>query len=311
MATLGLILIGCSAGLACAVPDVPDLKQVDLTVIHERPDGACTVRWTDPFRNAEREGPHQCDADREQILKTPDADTGFAWDTGFIVAEGSRKGDLTSLDQEYDDDAPFAVSDSLLLGGLFLTIVGVVGGNIRSLARMAGVNPEIVRRTRRLRDAAALVAKDHRLAVEAVREAWTQNPSPEAPEVLSALRVLVETGPQGRDVAVAARRLTARLDPLLADAAPAAGRRQMLAASPEERRRAEAVIAELRWVLNETETWGVAEHFAQTSVDLLRGQDIDPAGVSTRADFESRPAEYRSLLADTIGPGIPAAKPLI
>ncbi|MFE9885592.1 hypothetical protein [Streptomyces scopuliridis] len=158
VATLGLILIGCAVGLYWTAPD---LKQVDLTVVREQPDGACTVRWTDPFRGDEREGPYQCDADRDPILKAPDydPDTGFGWETGFVVAEGSHKGDLHSLGQDDDVDGRLAISDGMLVGGLFLTIIGVVGGNIRSLARMTGVNPEIVRRTRRLRDAAALVAQ--------------------------------------------------------------------------------------------------------------------------------------------------------
>ncbi|WP_328859336.1 hypothetical protein [Streptomyces sp. NBC_00306] len=276
----------------------PDVKQVDLTVVREQPDGTCTVRWTDPFRDAEREGPYRCTADRDPILKAPDPVTGFAWDTGFIVAEGSNKGDLYSLGQDDDVDEQLEASAGLLVAGVFLTIIGVVGGNIRTLFRMTGVNPEIVRRARRLRDAAVLVTFDHHSAVETVREAWTQTRSPEAPEVLSALRVLVETGPQGRKVVATARALTARLDPLLADAAPAAGRMQMLAASREERRRAEIAIGELRLTLSEPATRSVAEQFAQTSVDLLRGPDSDPAGLATRADFDSRPAEYRRVLAD-------------
>ncbi|MFE9885593.1 hypothetical protein [Streptomyces scopuliridis] len=147
--------------------------------------------------------------------------------------------------------------------------------------------------------------------MEAVREAWTQHRAPEAPEVLSSLRVLVETGLRGRKVATTAGALTARLDPLLADAAPAASRRKMLAASHEERRRAKVAVAELRRVLDEAETRGIAEQFSQTSVDLLRGPDNDPADLSTRADFESRPAEYRSILADIIGRDLPATEPLV
>ncbi len=297
VASLGLILIGCSVWLYWKA-DSPELRQADLTVVREQPDGSCTVRWTDPFRDAEREGPYRCNADRDPILKAPDPVTGFAWDTGHIVAEGSNKGDLYSLVQDDDVDEQLEASDGLVVGGVFLTIIGVVGGNIRTVTRMTGVNPAIVRRARQLRDAAVLVTVDHRLAVETVREAWTQTRSPEAPEVLSALRVLVETGPQGRKVVAAARALTARLDPLLADAAPAAGRMQMLAASREERRRAEVAIGELRLMLGEPATRSVAGQFAQTSVDLLRGPGSDPAGIATRADFDSRPAEYRSVLAD-------------
>ncbi|MBP0457492.1 hypothetical protein [Streptomyces montanisoli] len=306
--TLGLLLIGCSVWLYATVPEP---KQVDLTVISERPDGACTVRWFDPFAkdldHVEREARYQCDVGRDPILKAPnyDPETGYGWDTGFVVPEGPHKGEL-----EGDDNVEWrtTLSDDTLLGGVFLIILGAVGGNLRSLARMTGANPDIVRRARRLRDAAALVAQDHRLAMQAVREAWTPKRALEDPEVLSALRVLAETGPRGRKVAAAADALVDRLEPLLADAAPAAGRRQMLAAGREERHHAKFALAELRVVLDETETRGLAEQFAQTSVDLLRGADTDPNNLSTRVDFESRPVEYRSVLAAIVGRDLPGTE---
>ncbi|MEV5684391.1 hypothetical protein AB0L68_14550 [Streptomyces sp. NPDC052164] len=43
--------------------------------------------------------------------------------------------------------------------------------------------------------------------------------------------------------------------------------------------------------------------FGQASVDLLRGPDDGPAGLSAWVDFETRPAEYYGLLADIVGPG--------
>lgn len=308
VASLGLILIGGSLGLFLTAPDPPDTKQIDLTVIHEQPSGACTVRWTDTF-GKDHQGPYTCDAERSSILKAPSYDpaTGYGWDTGFVITEGPHKGDLDTT--EIDDEANWQLelSDDLLIGGVLLTIVGVVGGNIRSLARMTGVNPGIVRRAGRLREAAALVAQDHRLALESVRAAWTSYGSLTAPEVLAPLRVLVDAGPRAAKVAQVGGDLTARLDPLLAAAAPAAGRRQMLGAGAEDRRRALAAVGALRVILDEAEARDLAPQFAQASVDLLRGPDTDAAGLSTRVDFESRPAEYRSVLAGIVDLSLPAA----
>ncbi|MFG1807342.1 hypothetical protein [Streptomyces sp. NPDC049040] len=300
VATLGLVLIGCSVGLYAASSD-PDIRQIDLTVIHEAPSGACTVRWTDPFDGHQHQGPYTCHADRVQILKGSSYDpvTGHGWDTGWIVASGSHKGDLYSLDQSAD--GRLTTADKLLLAGLLATIVGAVGGNIRALARMTGVNPAIVGRARRLRDAAALVAEDHRRALEAVRDAWTPQVALTDPELLAALRVLVEAGVHGRKVATTGADLANRLDALLTDAAPAAGRRQMLAAGREDRLRALAAVSELRWALAEAECRNLAEQFAQTSVDLLRGPDNAPSALTATVDYESRPADYARALTEVVG----------
>ncbi|MFI1759433.1 hypothetical protein [Streptomyces sp. NPDC020571] len=170
---VGVLLIGCSAGLYKAT-DYPELKQVDLTVLREEPDGTCTVRWTDPFDLVERTGPYQCDPERDPVLKAPDYEPGtdLGWETGFVLAEGPDKGALHSLDEDDDIGESLDVADELLLVGLLLTVVGLFGGNIRSLARLSGMNPAVVRRAEQLRETAVRTAQDHARAVEAVRRAW-------------------------------------------------------------------------------------------------------------------------------------------
>ncbi|MFI1467123.1 hypothetical protein [Streptomyces wuyuanensis] len=172
---LGLALIGCSLALFMIAPGFPELRQVDLTVLEEAPDGTCTVRWTDPYGDGEREAPYRCDAGRDPILKAPayDPDSDLGWDTGFVIADGPGRGELYSL----EDDAPASdrqtrLSDATLAGGLLLTVVGLVGGNIRALYRLGGARPDVVRRATLLRDAAESVAHDHERAVDAVRSAW-------------------------------------------------------------------------------------------------------------------------------------------
>ncbi|NED12921.1 helix-hairpin-helix domain-containing protein [Streptomyces sp. SID9124] len=172
---LGLLLITGSAIVYAAAPEMPELRQVDLTVLTEKRDGACTVRWRDPFEHRSREGAYQCDTDRDPMLKAPDYDpeTGHGYDSGWIVAEGSDKGGLYVLGQ--DDqvlDERLALSDKLILFGLPLVTVALVGGNIRAAARLGGVRPGVVDRARRLAASAARVEEDRARAVEAVREAW-------------------------------------------------------------------------------------------------------------------------------------------
>jgi hypothetical protein len=64
-------------------------------------------------------------------------------------------------------------------------------------------------------------------------------------------------------------------------------------------------VAELRTLLDRAEEEDIAEQFAQASVDLLRGPDGDPAGLSAWADFTTRPAEYYGLLTEIAGPTSP------
>ncbi|MFF8569649.1 hypothetical protein ACF06L_00345 [Streptomyces sp. NPDC015408] len=386
--TLGLVLIGCSVGVYLTTPDYPEREQVDLTVLSEAPDGTCTVRWTDPFELVEHTGPYQCDPYRPATFKAPNYEPGtdLGWDVGYVFAEDAQKGELYSLDEDEDIEASIALSDQLLGIGLLPTIIGLIGGNIRSLARLIGVRPAVVRRGERLRERAVQVAQDHARAEEAVRTAWAplheelvekrldripvaglrgatktrlpvrllerngihsvrdvldagawelahvgglgrqeaekvwaaarllservsrdttvrldaDRPDDRTAALLNALQVLVEAGPQARSVAHTADWLAGELHRALAGAAPAAGWGKMLGAGRAERRYVPMAVAELRRLLAEAERDGVAERFAQASVDLLRGADGDPAGLSARVDFGTRPADYYGALAQVV-----------
>lgn len=384
----GLTLIASSLGVYAAAPEYPETQQIDLTVLDEKPDGQCTVRWTDPFEHRQREAPYLCDAERDPILKAPhyDTDSGHGWESGFVIVEGAGKGELYSLEQGDEIGERIGLSDALVTVGLLLTIVALVGGNVDAMNRGRGADPKVVRAVTRLREAAALVAQDHGRAVEAVRTAWAPlhrelvdgelsripvarlprtagvrarakdlekggvrtvrdvldagvwrlaqipgvgrpaagqivaaarriadevheaaavridagRPEPRTTALVVALRVLVEAGPTVRHAAEAGRELTARLDPVLAAAAPASGWKQMLRAGREERQEARDAVAELRVLLAEAEQVGMARQFAQASVDLLRGPDSGPDGLSAWVDFETRPREYYRLLAQTM-----------
>lgn len=405
---LGLLLVTVSFGVWWATPGFPELKQVDLTVLREEPDGTCEVRWSDPFASGTREGSYLCDPERDPVLKAPAyrPGTDLGWDTGFVVAEGPDRGELYSLEQD-DGSRATVVSDVLVTAGVLLTLVGAMGGTVRSATRTSGVRAGVLHRTERgvlrraerLREAAEQVSGDHERAVRAVRDAWEPlhreavrerlgrmpavpsrwaaglrrlpagawersglrsvrdvldagawgvahsaqvgrrtaekvwnaarrtadevdadtavrlDPDPLDPgtaALLNALRVLVEAGPEARDAAREGARLAGELDRLLAEAAPAAGRRQLLDAAPEVRRRAPEAVAELRGLLDAAGRARTAERFAQASVDLLRGADGDPAALAARVGFASRPAAYYGLLAELVGsaPPAPAAPPV-
>ncbi|MGW2562053.1 hypothetical protein ACWCXB_22925 [Streptomyces sp. NPDC001514] len=88
--------------------------QIDLTVLSEKPDGRCVVRWTDPFDGRERTGPYRCDPDREPELHDRE--------TGFVVSYGPWKGDLYNA--EWEGTAADDVNAAVGLSGLALLAVG-------------------------------------------------------------------------------------------------------------------------------------------------------------------------------------------
>ncbi|MFC8243627.1 hypothetical protein [Streptomyces chartreusis] len=118
------------------------------------------------------------------------------------------------------------------------------------------------------------------------------------------LWVLREAGPQAREAAALGEKLADRLHGLLDHAAPAAGLRSMLRAGPAARASAAQAVAELRLLLADAERNALPERFAQTSVDLLRGQDADWAALAAATDFERDPAAYRHLLAQLTRPAV-------
>ncbi|MFD3484813.1 hypothetical protein [Streptomyces sp. NPDC058665] len=321
MLALGLALVGGSILLASSTGDFPELRQLDLDVVDEKPDGACTVRWTDPFEQREREEPYRCDPDRDPILKAPDYDpvSGLGWETGFVVAKGPDRGELYSLDEDVPAETGGVraeLSGTMAGGGLLLTAVGIAGGGFGVVMRASGVAPAAVRRARLLRDAANAVAEDHERAVAAVRTAWTPlrrelasvplesaRPGPRTTALVLALQVLVEAGPQARSAAKAGRELSSSLDPLLADAAPAGRYRDMLRADQDRRWRAQRAVSELTELVKDADRQGSTQQFAQASVDLLRRPDPELGTLSAWVDLQARPEAYRSLLAGLTGRG--------
>ncbi|MFD8508845.1 hypothetical protein ACFV2L_39920 [Streptomyces sp. NPDC059687] len=311
--TVGFMLFACSAGLYAiqSDPEVPATRQIDLAVVDEKADGTCRVRWSDPYEKKTREAQYHCDAGRDDILKAPNySDSrGYGWESGFMFTEGPDRGDLYDFEAS-SEEQDFTTSDTLLLLGVLLILIGLVGGNLRALPRVLGVEARLVRRATRLAEAAVWAAEDYARAVDAVRDAGRHGSLDAAPdpELVRSLWVLREAGPQTRRAAADARNLVNRLRPLLEEAAPAAGLRNRLQAGPAARADAEAAVTELRRLLADAERHGLRERFAQASVDLLRGQDTDRAALAAGTDFERDPDAYRRLL-ERIAPREAATEP--
>ncbi|MEU8759631.1 hypothetical protein [Streptomyces sp. NPDC048659] len=304
--TLGVVLFACSVGLDSVRSELPEARQIDLSVVDEKPDGTCRVRWVDPYQKKVREAPYHCDAGRADSLKAPQYfdHRGYGWESGFMITEGPDRGNLEDLTAEPD----LGASGVLLLLGVPLIGVGLIGGNLRALPRVMGVRAGLVRRATRLSEAAAWAAEDYERALAAVREAEHRALPSRAsggtpdPRLVTALWALREAGPQARETAALARALADRTHALLHYAAPAAGLRTMLRAGPSARLNAEGALNDLRWLLADAERNGLPERFAQTSVDLLRGQESDQATLAAQADYTRNPDAYHALLAQLTGP---------
>ncbi|MYT77817.1 Superfamily II DNA/RNA helicases, SNF2 family [Streptomyces sp. MnatMP-M77] len=115
-----------------------------------------------------------------------------------------------------------------------------------------------------------------------------------------ALHRLVEAGADVRRAVDAARRLTERLDPLVAAAGPAGSRLRMLFTGREARARAREAVDGVRAALAEAVERELPVLFAQVSADLLRAP---ASSAEAWVDFELRSAEYYSLLAELSGSG--------
>ncbi|MFJ5894197.1 DEAD/DEAH box helicase [Streptomyces sp. NPDC093064] len=121
------------------------------------------------------------------------------------------------------------------------------------------------------------------------------HPEPRTTALVVALHRLVETGPELRRALDTAERLDTRLAELLPVARPAGGRLRLALARRERRERALAAAAELGALLTDAAATGVRLLIAQASTDLLRPAASD---IEAWVDFELRPAEYYSLLAE-------------
>ncbi|MFJ3655720.1 DEAD/DEAH box helicase [Streptomyces nigra] len=177
--------------------------------------------------------------------------------------------------------------------GGFRTVGQVLDAGSYRLQQLPGVGRQTADQT---------VAAARRIA-DAVRDTVAvhidvDRPEPRTTALVAALHVLVEAGPEARRAVETAAGLEKRLGPLLAEAAPAAGRLRMLFVGRAGRERAVAAVAEVRALTERACEDGVPELLAQASVDLLRRPESDLAAL---VDFELRSAEYYSLLAEVTG----------
>ncbi|MFE2939193.1 hypothetical protein ACFXKG_09055 [Streptomyces sp. NPDC059255] len=115
---VGVIALG--VGIASFEASMKD-PQIELTVIDERSDGVCAVRWTEPWSGAERRGTYHCDPDRDPLLDD--------WETGWLVSYGPWKGEL--YDAEERGTIANDVNGAVFLAGAALTLTGLAGGGLR------------------------------------------------------------------------------------------------------------------------------------------------------------------------------------
>ncbi|MFJ3868487.1 hypothetical protein [Streptomyces nigra] len=79
----------------------------------------------------------------------------------------------------------------------------------------------------------------------------------------------------------------------------------MLRIGPAARSRATEAVAELRPLLADAERNNLPERFAQTTVELLHGQDAtDYVALAAGADFGRHPAAHRRLLTELTAPAV-------
>ncbi|MET9352195.1 DEAD/DEAH box helicase [Streptomyces sp. NPDC006617] len=174
----------------------------------------------------------------------------------------------------------------------FGTVTAVLDAGPYRLRQIPGVGQrtvdQILAAARQLAEAAGEAAAVH-LDVD--------RPEPGTTALVVALHVLAQAGPEGRRAVDEATASAGRLEPLLADARPAARRGGLLLAGRARRERAREAVAAIGTLVDEAERTGTPERFAQASVDLLRG----PAGdLAAWTDFELRAAEYYALLGEIV-----------
>ncbi|MDK0523369.1 DEAD/DEAH box helicase [Streptomyces sp. ML-6] len=177
-----------------------------------------------------------------------------------------------------------------------LTTVGLVHGASRyELRQIPGVGAQTADQALAAAGQIAHAVRDTvtvRLDVDAPDEATTA--------LVTALYRLVEAGPAVRRAVDAAGRLVGRLEPLLAEAAPAGARLRMLFARRQTRSQVMAAVSGVQEVVAEAAGRELPALFGQVSVDLLREAESD---VAAWVDFELRSAEYYGLIAELSGTG--------
>ncbi|MBO2446228.1 DEAD/DEAH box helicase [Actinomadura barringtoniae] len=178
---------------------------------------------------------------------------------------------------------------SVLEGAELDTVQQILDTTPYELQTLPGVGPQTANQVH----AAA------RQIAEAAERAATIRIDPDrrdtaAAELVRALHVLVNAGPDLPRAREAATEADERLSPLLADARPAIGWRRWFT-SRTRREQAQAALGELAEALREEEARGTPELIPQASVDLLRPRvSADAAWI----DFELRASDYYALLAE-------------
>ncbi|MGY1400083.1 hypothetical protein G6W51_34185 [Streptomyces coelicolor] len=139
-----------------------------------------------------------------------------------------------------------------------------------------------------------------RRAADVTEDTWVRLDAdltgPDAERLLTALRVLIQAGPEAQSAVEEAGRLIPELDRHLLTALPAADLRLLFGTDRDGRADARAAVRRLREMVAEAERSGRWLQFLQTSIDLLRGADADPLALSARVDFASRPDAYQERL---------------
>ncbi|MEU3225659.1 DEAD/DEAH box helicase [Streptomyces sp. NPDC006976] len=187
----------------------------------------------------------------------------------------------------------------LRLGALeqagFTTVGQVYGASRHELRQIPGVGAQTADQ--------ALAAAGQ--IAHAVRDTVAVRMDVDAPDdatsaLVGALYRLVEAGPDVRRAVDGARRLAERLEPLLTAAGPARGRLRMLFTGRRARAGVREAVAGVRAAVADAVERELPLLFGQVSADLLREPD---SPVAAWVDFELRPAEYYSLLAEMSGTG--------
>lgn len=99
----------------------------------------------------------------------------FRWilTLGIVLITGSATVYMAAPEAPLSLDSELLrLSDILMTAGLLVTSTGLVGGNIRAMSRLRGVERGLLRRAGQLSRSAGLVAEDYAKAVTAIRAAW-------------------------------------------------------------------------------------------------------------------------------------------
>nr|WP_236246581.1 DEAD/DEAH box helicase [Streptomyces sp. CC210A] len=170
--------------------------------------------------------------------------------------------------------------------------------SVRDVHRAAGYELEQIPGVSRQAARQAAAAAQH--VAGAVRDHVAvrldpDDPRPRGTALAVALHLLVAAGPEVRRAVAAAEAFARDAEAVLPRAAPAAGRLRMAFTGRSRRHRIDRAVHRLWRLTGDAERRGLPLLFGQVGVDLLRSPADD---VEAWVDFELRPAEYYSTLAE-------------